>query len=114
MTRSSRRSLRDVTCAKLRPHDPSNGPGQGLQPSNSMIKPCGIADEAASGEFVQQVLNGTKISFGASAPLPLVGSSTANATVECASCHNPHDNSLGNFLRRANAGSASCLSCHIK
>ena len=41
-------------------------------------------------------------------------SSAATATVECASCHNPHNNSLGNFLRKANTGSAICLSCHIK
>ena len=72
------------------------------------------ARAAATGEFVQQVLSGAKISVGASAPLPLFGSSTANATVECASCHNPHDNRLGNFLRKANTGSAICLSCHIK
>jgi len=72
------------------------------------------ARAATPGEFVQQVLNGVKITVGASSPLPLFGSSTANATVECASCHNPHDNSLGSFLRKANTGSAICLSCHIK
>ncbi|MDH5758057.1 MAG: cytochrome c3 family protein [Gemmatimonadota bacterium] len=32
--------------------------------------------------------------------------------VECASCHNPHDNSRGNFLRTSNAGSAMCMTCH--
>ena len=39
---------------------------------------------------------------------------TANATVECASCHDAHNNTLGNFLRKANTGSAMCLTCHIK
>ena len=34
--------------------------------------------------------------------------------LECASCHNVHDNALGGFLRRSNAGSGLCLSCHIK
>jgi predicted CXXCH cytochrome family protein len=35
-------------------------------------------------------------------------------TVECASCHNPHDNQFGRFLRVANTNSDLCLSCHIK
>ncbi len=34
--------------------------------------------------------------------------------VECGSCHNPHDNTYGVFLRASNAGSALCLKCHIK
>ena len=65
-------------------------------------------------EFVTQAITGTKITVGATNPLPLFGASTATATVECASCHNPHNNSLGNFLRKSNAGSALCLTCHIK
>jgi predicted CXXCH cytochrome family protein len=65
-------------------------------------------------EFVTQVIAGAKITAGGAAPLPLYGTTTANATVECASCHNAHNNSLGNFLRKANTGSAMCLSCHIK
>jgi predicted CXXCH cytochrome family protein len=32
--------------------------------------------------------------------------------LECASCHDAHDNSLGNFLRKSNNGSALCLTCH--
>ena len=32
--------------------------------------------------------------------------------VECTSCHDPHDNSLGKFLRQTLAGSALCLECH--
>jgi len=65
-------------------------------------------------EFVTQVVSGTKITTGGVSPLPLYGTSAANATVECASCHNAHNNSLGNFLRKANTGSGMCLSCHIK
>ncbi|MBI4698960.1 MAG: cytochrome c3 family protein [Nitrospirae bacterium] len=34
--------------------------------------------------------------------------------VECGSCHNPHDNTNGTFLRASNAGSALCTTCHIK
>ena len=32
--------------------------------------------------------------------------------VECTSCHDPHDNSLGMFMRQTLEGSALCLECH--
>ena len=32
--------------------------------------------------------------------------------VECTSCHDPHDNSYGMFLRQTLDGSALCLECH--
>jgi predicted CXXCH cytochrome family protein len=34
--------------------------------------------------------------------------------VECASCHDPHDNTRGAFLRKSNSGSSLCFTCHIK
>jgi len=80
--------------------------------------PVGIVYETARAatpsEFVTQVINGAKITVGSAGPLPLYGTSSTNATIECASCHNPHNNSLGSFLRKANTGSAICLTCHIK
>ena len=42
--------------------------------------------------------------------LPLYGS--GKDQVECASCHNPHDNSKRPFLRMSNVNSAMCLTCH--
>jgi predicted CXXCH cytochrome family protein len=39
---------------------------------------------------------------------------TAQPFVECASCHDPHNNSIGTFLRVANVDSAVCLACHTK
>lgn len=57
------------------------------------------------------------VSFN-SVQLPLYGTTIANATVECASCHDAHNNSLngtnGGFLRVSNAGSAMCNTCHNK
>ena len=42
----------------------------------------------------------------------------AQPFVECASCHDPHLENVGNanptFLRISNAGSAVCLACHTK
>lgn len=72
------------------------------------------ARAATPTEFVTQAIAGSKITVGAVGPLPLYGTTTANATVECASCHNPHNNTNTNFLRKSNAGSAICLTCHIK
>jgi predicted CXXCH cytochrome family protein len=72
------------------------------------------ARAATPNEFVTQAIAGTKITVGTVNALPLYGSSTATATVECASCHNPHNNARGNFLRMSNAASAMCLTCHIK
>jgi predicted CXXCH cytochrome family protein len=72
------------------------------------------ARAATPAEFVTQTVTGTKITVGATNPLPLFGASSATATVECASCHNPHNNTNGMFLRKSNAGSAMCLTCHIK
>jgi len=72
------------------------------------------ARAATPTEFVPQTVTGAKIEVGLSNPVPLFGNSTADARVECASCHNAHNNSLGNFLRKANTGSAICLTCHIK
>jgi predicted CXXCH cytochrome family protein len=35
-------------------------------------------------------------------------------SVECASCHDPHNVTNGTFLRVSNAASAVCLACHVK
>lgn len=72
------------------------------------------ARAATTTEFVLQAISGSKVTVGATNPLPLYGSATATATVECASCHNPHNNTNGTFLRKSNAGSALCLTCHVK
>jgi len=37
-----------------------------------------------------------------------------SGTMECASCHDVHNNQFGSFLRLSNAGSALCLTCHSK
>ena len=34
--------------------------------------------------------------------------------VQCASCHNVHNNQFVPFLRSTNTGSALCLNCHVK
>lgn len=54
------------------------------------------------------------------APSGITGGTTVDADmlfaskVECASCHNVHDNTNGMFLLKPNNASALCLTCHIK
>lgn len=50
----------------------------------------------------------------ASAAQVVPGIPLFNGELQCASCHQVHDNTHGMFLRAANAGSALCLRCHLK
>lgn len=50
----------------------------------------------------------------ASASLVVANVPLFAAKMECATCHQVHDNALGNFLRTTNAASALCLKCHVK
>lgn len=43
-----------------------------------------------------------------------IGLPLFSSKLECATCHDVHNNALGNFLRLANASSALCLKCHTK
>ncbi|MDQ7005852.1 MAG: cytochrome c3 family protein [Acidobacteriota bacterium] len=38
----------------------------------------------------------------------------ANGEMQCTACHDPHDNSYGNFLVTSNYQAGLCLSCHVK
>ncbi len=37
-----------------------------------------------------------------------------NGKLQCASCHNPHDDTVNDFLVKSNGMSALCLTCHKK
>lgn len=45
---------------------------------------------------------------------PITNIPLFSGTLQCASCHNVHDNTNLPFLRVSNAGSALCISCHNK
>lgn len=52
---------------------------------------------------------------GLNDPATLTGVKLFGGTVQCASCHNPHDSTTGvPFLRVNNSGSTLCLRCHAK
>jgi predicted CXXCH cytochrome family protein len=44
----------------------------------------------------------------------LFGATSGSKTVECSSCHDVHNAGFANLLRKSNAGSALCLTCHSK
>ena len=49
------------------------------------------------------------------APTDAILYGASSDQVECASCHNPHDQATyGNFLIASNAASALCVDCHLK
>jgi predicted CXXCH cytochrome family protein len=67
----------------------------------------------------------TPDSRGTVATLPVAGStstlrlpphtgSPGSYTVECATCHTPHNPGNGYFLRAQNTNSSLCLACHIR
>lgn len=37
-----------------------------------------------------------------------------NGFVQCTSCHDPHEDTYGTFLRESNVDSALCTNCHLK
>jgi predicted CXXCH cytochrome family protein len=45
--------------------------------------------------------------------LVLYGPTGTVPTVQCASCHTSHDDTIVPFLRKANTGSAVCTTCHL-
>jgi predicted CXXCH cytochrome family protein len=61
---------------------------------------------AADGELV---IPDSLSSVDAAGRLRLFG-----GTLQCATCHHPHDDSNGKFLVMSNDRSALCLKCHTK
>lgn len=51
---------------------------------------------------------------GVKTAMRLYGTDLTSATVECASCHDPHSDAANTFLRTSNAASGVCLTCHTK
>lgn len=68
-------------------YDPAGGTAL-----NATLKSVRAATYGATGQVTQPVL--------------------FNNSVQCATCHNPHNNTTAPFLRVANSGSALCLKCH--
>ncbi len=57
---------------------------------------------------------GVAIPYVGTTPLPLFKDQGTDVSgrLECATCHNPHNNTNTKFLRMSNTASALCLNCH--
>lgn len=55
-----------------------------------------------------------KIPYVGTTPFPLFKDQPTDTSgrLECATCHNPHKNTNGDFLRMSNTASGLCLNCH--
>lgn len=84
-----------------------------------------IGTDSHAAGFRNATTSGTRpVIVNGSITLPLYGTDTATGKVECASCHDPHEERSKTgasdptksvyFLRVANDGSALCLTCHLK
>lgn len=87
------------------------GPGNVFPPASfAMLGPDLTNDHPISVTYDNTVTGDTAFRD----PATFTNVQLANNAVECSSCHNPHNNSNGLFLRGSNAASALCLECHIK
>ena len=84
-----------------------------------------VGEDSHAAGFRAATTSGTRpIVVNGSVTLPLYGTDTATGKVECASCHDPHEERSKTgatdptksvyFLRIANDGSQLCLTCHLK
>ena len=80
-----------------------------------------IGTDSHEAGFTADTLAGTRpVVVKGSITLPLYGTDAATGKVECATCHDPHEErsfvsgSSVYFLRALNTGSALCLTCHLK
>ena len=84
--------------------------GAKVGPDLSNDHPIGFAYNAALATADGGLKTPASTSFvDAASKVPLFA-----ANLECASCHNVHDNANAPFLRIANTGSALCITCHNK
>ena len=74
--------------------------------------PVGFNYQSASGE--DNTINNTITNNKVAGELPLFRVSGVDNFLECASCHNVHNNTNIPFLRKTNDSSALCLTCHLK
>jgi predicted CXXCH cytochrome family protein len=66
---------------------------------------------------VTQGANATSFTVGTSSVVKenmRLYNTAGGLSVECGSCHDPHNDAQKTFLRTSNAGSAVCLTCHAK
>jgi hypothetical protein len=108
------------TVGTITPPNIGNSSGAGLA-NDHPVDFTYSASLAATAGGLQTPLEGASVriaAVGKTKPLPLFKDqpTSPSGRVECATCHNPHDNTTYNggnyFMRMDNFGSALCLNCH--
>ena len=90
--------------------DPNNNIGRDLEDDH----PVGV-DYPTSGQGTSWgtvVISSGRAKVGTGNTVSLYAS-TAYYSIQCKTCHDPHTNANGKFLRFSNAASAMCVTCHI-
>ena len=84
-------------------------------PVGVVYRQLGGSDSASFHAAVQSISHSGSISYKIGGTLSLEQGATPGTsdTVGCSTCHNPHNDQYGDFLKISNAGSALCLTCHI-
>jgi len=99
-----------------------------MTPSNPVYIGSDLSDDheigvayptaGATGRFQPATMTGwftPYLPVGGARGIPIYAQSgTSDYTVECSSCHTPHNPANGMFLRNPNTNSQVCLACHIK
>ena len=110
-------------------NDLVNGPGTGaVDPAMTGPSPTGnveLADgllDAGPGFLGTDLTNDHPVNIDYAASFATDGELVAaagglnlyNGRIQCATCHDPHDDGNGMFLTMSNAASALCTTCHSK
>lgn len=90
-------------------HSPGGWVGMTKELSSSEI-----ADPGVSGTSHAWNVSAVNVELGAQAPLQtaLLDHLTESQNITCATCHDPHNNSVSPFLRLDNSANTMCLDCH--
>ncbi len=84
----------------------------------------GMTKELSASEIADPGVSGTSHAWDAPADNAAAGASppttqtlldhlAADGSITCATCHDPHSNSVSPFLRLDNSADALCLDCHV-
>lgn len=109
-------------------HDLINGPGLGQTDYSTNCQRCHqslfggterwkLGQDLSNDHPIAVSYPATPLGRFRTPPDPLKGWPDARlyaGKVECPTCHSVHDPGIPPFLRKSNAGSALCLTCHLK
>ena len=106
-------SCHDGSVAVSALYNPPNSGGPNLIPPITGDSNLGqdLSDDHPVNFLYQQSIDNGDTGLTAAAS---VGDLLLGGFVQCASCHQAHDDTFAPFLRQTNVGSALCIRCHVK